>query len=131
MAHQINAGLNHGYKEEEVIEAVIRVLNPGLRLRSYLGCKFDLTLANLCKILRSHHQEKEATQDFLVCLLDLEQKILFASKEADSDLKYEPKLVQCLFSHSLLTGLRSDSIKLELTPRLQNTHVTDEELFEN
>ena len=67
----------------------------------------------------------------MVCLLDLEQKILFASKEADTDLKYEPKLVQCLLSHSLLTGLRSDSIKWELKPCLQNTHVTDEELFEN
>ena len=65
LAHQINAGLNYGYKEEEVIEAVIRALNPGLRLRSYLECKLDLTLANLCKILRSHYQEKEATPGLL------------------------------------------------------------------
>ena len=35
-----------------------------------------------------------------------------------------------MFLHSLLTGLRSDSIKLELKPCLQNTHVTDEKLFE-
>lgn len=65
LAHQINAGLNHGYKEEEVIEAVIRALNPGMRLRSYLECKLDLTFANLCKILRSHYQEKEATPGLL------------------------------------------------------------------
>lgn len=39
LAHQINAGLNHGYKEEEVTEAVIHVVNPGLRLRSYLEGK--------------------------------------------------------------------------------------------
>ena len=36
LAHQINAGLNRGYKEEDVIEAVIHAVNPGLRLRSYL-----------------------------------------------------------------------------------------------
>ena len=66
----------------------------------------------------------------MVRLLDLTQKVLFASQEADSDLKYYLKLVQCIFSHSLLTGLRSGSIKLELKPGLQNTHVTDEELFE-
>ena len=67
LAHQINAGLNRGYmyKEEEVIEAVIRALNLGLRLRSYLEGKPDLTFANLCKILRSHYQEKEATPGLL------------------------------------------------------------------
>ena len=149
MAHQIIARLNRGYKEEEVIEAVICAGNPGLRLRSDLEGKSDLTLGNLCKILRSHCQEKEATemyqllnsgvqeggetpQDFLVHFLDLKQKVLFASQEADSDLKYDPTLVQCMFSHSLPTSLQSDSIKInwKLKPCLQNTHVTDEELFE-
>lgn len=59
LAHQINARLNRGYKEKEVIEAVIRGVNPGLMIRSYLEGKPDLTLANLLKILRSHYQEKE------------------------------------------------------------------------
>ena len=66
----------------------------------------------------------------MVRLLDLKRKVLFASQEADSDLKYDLKLVQCMFLHSPLTGLRSDSIKLELKLCLQNTHVTDEEMFE-
>ena len=61
-AHQINAGLNRGYPEKEVTEAVIRAINPGLRLRSYLEGKPDLTLATLRKILRSHYQEKGATE---------------------------------------------------------------------
>ena len=58
LAHQIIAGLNRGYKEEEVIEAVIRAVNLGMRTRSYLEGKPHLTLANLRKILRSHYQEK-------------------------------------------------------------------------
>ena len=78
--------------------------------------KPDLELARLCKILRSHCQEKGATeiyqllssavqeagetlQDFLVRLLDLKQKVLFASQEAGSDLKYDPELVQYMFLH--------------------------------
>ena len=147
LAHQINAGLNHGYKEEEVTEAVIRGVNPGMRIRSYLEGKPHLTLANLRKIFRSRYQEKEVTEmyqllssgvqeggetprDFLVRLLDLKPKVLFASQEEDSDLKYDVKLVQCMFLHSLLTGLRSDGIILELKPCLQNTQVTDQELFE-
>ena len=147
LAHQIDAGLKRGYKEEEIIEAVIRAINPGLRLRSYLEGKLDLELARLRKVLRSHYQEKGATevyqllssavqkagetlQDFLVRLLDLKQKVLFASQETGSDLKYDPKLVQCMFLHSLLTGLRNDSIKMKIKPCLQNTQAEDEELFE-
>ena len=147
LAHQIDAGLSRGYKEEEIVEAVIRAINPGLRLRSYLEGKLDLELARLRKILRSHYQEKGATevyqllssavqeagetpQDFLIRLLDLKQKVLFVSQESGSDLKYDPKLVQCMFLHSLLTGLRNDSIKMEIKPSLQNTQVKDEEFFE-
>ena len=47
LVHQINAGLNGGYKEDEVTEAVIRAGNPGVRIRSYLEGKPYLTLANL------------------------------------------------------------------------------------
>ena len=35
-----------------------------------------------------------------------------------------------MFLHALLTGLRSDAIKAELRPYLQNPDTTDEELFE-
>ena len=62
LAHQINAGLNRGYKEEDVIEAVICAMNPGMRIRSYLEGKPHLTLENFRKILRSLHQEKEVTE---------------------------------------------------------------------
>ena len=106
-----------------------------------------LTLTTLRKILRPHHQEKGATemyqllssgvqeggetpQEFLLRLLDLKQKVLFASQGAGSNLKYDPKLVQSMVLHSLLTGLRSDRIKLEVKSYQQNTEVTDEELFE-
>ena len=72
----------------------------------------------------------ETPQDFLIRLLDLKQKVLFAPQEAGSDLKYDPRLVQCMFLHSLLIGLRNDSIKMETKPCLQNNQVEDEELFE-
>ena len=61
------------------------------------------------QLLSSAVQEAgETPQDFLVHLLDLKQKVLFASQEAESDLKYDPKLVQCMFLYSLLTGLQND-----------------------
>ncbi|CAH3183925.1 unnamed protein product [Porites evermanni] len=88
-----------------------------MRIRSYLEGKPHLTLANLRKIFRSRYQEKEVTE-------------MYQLLKEDSDLKYDVKLVQCMFLHSLLTGLRSDGIILELKPCLQNTQVTDQELFE-
>ena len=72
---------------------------------------------------------KESPQNFLVRALDLRQKVIFASQEAGSGLKYNPSLVQNMFLHALLTGLRSDAVKSEMRPYLQNPSTTDEELF--
>ncbi|XP_028971131.2 uncharacterized protein LOC117594385 isoform X1 [Esox lucius] len=62
--------------------------------------------------------------------MDLRQKILFASQEADSSLKYDPVLVQSLFMHTVLTGLQSDNIKGDLQPYLLQTDTSDELLLE-
>ena len=36
LTHQIEAAIRKGYKEIEVVEAVIKAVNPGIPLRSYL-----------------------------------------------------------------------------------------------
>ena len=111
LVRQIEGALRKGYKSVEVVDAVVRAINPGMRLRSYLEGLDDLTLPRLRRILRSHYQEKSATelyrqlstlvqepqespQIFLIRGLDTRQKILFASQELDTQLKYDPKLVQ-------------------------------------
>lgn len=93
LEHQIESGLRKGYSETEIVEAVINAMSPGLKLRSYLEGKFDLTLANLRQILRAHYAEKDATVlyqqltkavqgpnktplEFLIRVLDLRQKIV-------------------------------------------------------
>ena len=68
-------------------------INPGMRLKSYLEGMGDLTLSWLRRILRSHYQEKSATQLYqkvtgatgestklLIRALDSRQKIPFAPK---------------------------------------------------
>lgn len=147
LAHQIEIGLSRDYPECEIVDAVIRAISPGLQLRSYLEGKPNLTLPTLRRILRSHFQEKSATelykqltsecqgnketpQNFLMRVLDLRQKILFASQEAESGLKYDPALVQSMFLHTVLTGLQSDSIKVDMQPLLLDTKTTDEALLE-
>ena len=147
LARQIEGALQKGYKPLEVVDAVVRSINPGMRLRSYLEGLESLTLPRLRHILRSHYQEKSATelyrqlstlvqepqegsQSFLIRALDTRQKILFASKEADTQLKYDPALVQGMFLHAVDTGLQDEAIRTRLRPLLQNPAVQDEDLIQ-
>ena len=45
LAQQIESGLERGYPETEIIEAVIRAVGPGIALRSYLEATPGITLA--------------------------------------------------------------------------------------
>ena len=147
LIHQIDRGLVRGYHDEEIVDAIISAMAPGLTLRSYLEAKPELNLPVLRRLLRSHYREKEATelyhdltsavqdqkesaQDFLLRMLALRQKILFASQEADATFKYDATLVQGMFLHSLLTGLTSDSVRNDLKPLLQDVRTSDEVLLE-
>lgn len=62
--------------------------------------------------------------------MDLRQKILFASQEAESSLKYDPALVRSMFMHNVLTGLQNDNIKTDLQPYLLQPSTSDELLLE-
>ena len=73
---------------------------------------------------------KEKLQEFLIRLLDLKQKVLFASQETDSELKYDPTLVHSMFVHSFSLGLQNENIKIEMKPYLEKKTVSDEELLE-
>ena len=43
--HQIDSGLKRGYKESEIVDAVIRAISPHSSLRSYVETLCDLSLA--------------------------------------------------------------------------------------
>ena len=147
LARQIEGALQKGYKSQEVVDTVVRAINPGMRLRSYLEGLDSLTLPRLRRILRSHYQEKSATelyrqlstlvqepqegsQSFLIRALDTRQKILLASKEVDTQLKYDAGLVQGMFLHAVDTGLQDEAIRNRLRPLLQTSDVQDEELIQ-
>ena len=58
-------------------------------------------------------------------ILDTGQRILFASKEADTQLKYDPALVQGIFLYAVGTGLQDEAIRTRLRPFLQHLDVQD------
>ena len=95
LMRQIDVGLEKGYKEHEVIDAIIRAISLSLKLRSYLETMKEVTLSKLRQMLRAHYKQKsgpelfqevttmyqsprESPQNFLVRTLDLQQQVLFA-----------------------------------------------------
>ena len=143
--HQINATVSKGYAEGEIVEAVLRAINPGLRLRSYLENYPDLTLDTLKMILKSHYQEKDATelyqelentaqgktetaQSFVMRALDLRQRVIRASNESAEGLKNNKALVKNMFLHAVMKGLHNDNVRQDLKPHL-NSNTSDEELL--
>ena len=147
LANQIETGRLKGYSDRDIVHAVIRAIVPGSELRSYLEGRSKIPLPNLRRIIRSHYKERDATelfkqlsqlkqeaketpQAFLLRAFNIRQKVIFASQEVESKLRYEPQLVREMFRHTLVTGLRSESIKNELRPYLDDSETTDEVLFE-
>ena len=147
LAHQIENVKKKNYSDQEICEPTIKAISPGLNLRSYLEGKTDLTLPQLHRILRAHFSERDATelytelsnavqhssesvQNFVVHLMDIRQKVIFASQESESQLQYDPVLVQKLFLRAISTGLISYSIKADIDPYLNDINVSDEVLLE-
>ena len=62
LTHQIDSGIKRGYKETEIVDAVIRAISLHSSLRSYVETLKDLSLPKLRKILRVHYREKSAPE---------------------------------------------------------------------
>eukprot|EP00794_Sanderia_malayensis_P004194 gene4194-4753_t len=148
LIRQINSAISRGYSETEIIEAVIRAINPGNLLRGYLESMpmSDLNLPKSRRLLRSHYKEKsgselfqdlmnavqqpkEDTQAFLMRLLNIRQKVLFVAQESDSKLKANTELVQSVFLQTLESGVQNENIRTRLRPVLEKHDVADEEII--
>ncbi len=148
LTRQIDTGLKQGYTEQEIVDGVIRAINGGMVLRSYVETYKDLSLERLRKILRNHYDVKSATelyqslasicqgsketpQEFLMRALDLRQKILFSSTQDQSEdtLVYENDHIQKLFLRTVETGLQDENVRVRVRGYLRNPTISDEELI--
>ena len=147
LMHQIDSGLKRGYKESEIVDAVIRAISLHSSFGSYVETLCDLSLAKLRRILRVYYREKapsevyqqlatvcqqsndESPQQFLLRALDLRSKVNFASQESDCEFNYGPSLIQKTFAKSFETGLRDDILASNLRATLRTPGLTDEELM--
>ena len=97
-------------------------------LRSHFG---ELSATELYRLRTSAVQEsRETPQQFLVRVMDLRQKIIFASQESESEMNYHISLVQDMFIHALMTGFSDDNIKSDMKTFLSDKTVSDETLCE-
>ena len=146
LTHQIDSGIKRGYKETDIVDAVIRSIAPHSSLSSYVETLSDLNLGKSRKILRIHFREKtasdlyqnlsiicqkpkESPQQYLLRALDLRNKVLFASQESDSQFDYGSQLIQNTFLRAFETGLRDDILATNLRPILRKKDLSDKELM--
>ena len=72
---------------------------------------------------------KESVQQFLLRIMDARNKVVFDSKEADTDFNYGSQLIQNTFLKALETGIRDEYLTTSLRPILRKDGVSDEELM--
>lgn len=131
------------HKEEDIVFAIRRAVAAGTSLKTYIDSK-EMNLSSIMSFLRSYMKERSPTElfnklsqlsqdgedasKFLLDALELRQMILVSS-EAEGVIKYDPKLVQTIFLHTLSTGLKDDAIRNHMMPFLNLEDVADEVLI--
>lgn len=147
ICRQIDEGLKERFSEAEVLRGVLRVIKSG-NFKDMLMHKDDLTIDELKGFLQSHlggrsntelfqelmctkQNDNETPQQFLYRVIGLKQKILFASKYADTEVKYNVNTVQDIFLHTIYQGLshKHNDIRRELKPLLSDSSVSDETIL--
>ncbi len=143
---QIDSAVKSGHRESEIVEGVIKAVSPSLKLRSFLEGKPDLTFLSIKRILRAYFQEKSSTElytelnqaaqqpkesptEFLMRVLDLKQRVLFASEEEDTGIKYDKTIVEALMLRTFSTGLADESVRQQMKSSLEKDP-SDEQLIE-
>uniref|UniRef100_A0A3B1J7S5 ribonuclease H n=1 Tax=Astyanax mexicanus TaxID=7994 RepID=A0A3B1J7S5_ASTMX len=147
LSKQIDEGLKANHTEIEIIQGVLRVIKPG-QFKDMLINKADLTVAEIKSFLQSHLGEKSSTelfqelmstrqyehetpQQFLYRLIGLKQKVMFVSKQANTDIEYEPQNIQNVFLRTIYQGIapKYSDVRNELKPLLSDPTVSDEILL--
>lgn len=143
---QIDEAIREGFTEAEIIRGILRIIKPGA-FKDMLTNKDEITICELKGFLRSHLGEKASTelfqelmcakqneqeppQQFVYRMIGLKRRILFQSKQTNIDIRYDPKIVQEVFLHTIYQGLGSKhtDVRQQLRPLLLNHQVTDEDI---
>ncbi|XP_038128754.1 uncharacterized protein LOC119774984 [Cyprinodon tularosa] len=147
ICRQIDDGVKDQFSDAEILRGILRVIKPG-HFKDMLMHKDDLTIDEMKCFLQSHlggqsntelfqelmctkQNDSETPQQFLYRVIGLKQKILFASKHADTEVKYNSNTVKDIFLHTIYQGLsqKHNDIRRELKTLLSDSSVSDEEIL--
>ena len=143
---QVKEGKSRGYRDEDIINAIINAVSPNIHLRTVLESSPCLTLSKINVFLHSHFLEKNTTDlcqtlscltqdgsetaiDFVYKAMSLRQRIVLASKTPGAEISYDAGLVQKIFLKTVETGLKSTTVVNEVRPLLRQSGISDEELI--
>ena len=93
LVRQIEDALQKGGEPQEVVDAAVRAINPGTRLRCYLEGLSDLTLPRLKRILLTHFQEKSVSDLYSKLSPLIQEPILEKVDVRDEDLIQQMNVV--------------------------------------
>lgn len=149
VCRQIDDGVKENFSEAELVRGILRAIKPG-NFKEMIMNKEDMTVEELKKFLQSHLGEKSSTelfqelmcakqmetetpQQFLYRVIGLKQKILFAIKQSNTDVRYSPATIQDVFLHTVYQGLghKYKDVRSELKPLLADHSITDEAIVRN
>ena len=149
VCRQMDEGLKENFGDPEIVRGVLRIIKPG-NFKDMLMNKEDMTVAELKGFLQSHLGEKSSTelfqelmcakqnehetpQQFLYRVIGLKQRILFTSRQAETEIKCSPETVQGVFLHTVYQGIghKHNDIRRELKPLLSDSTVTDETILKH
>lgn len=149
VCRQIDDGVKENFSEAELVRGILRVIKPG-NFKEMIMNKEDMTVEELKRFLQSHLGDKSSTalfqelmcakqmetetpQQFLYRVIGLKQKILFAIKQSNTDVRYSPATIQDVFLHTVYQGLghKYKDVRSELKPLLADHSITDEAIVRN
>ena len=143
--HQIKQARMTSYTDQEVINAVISSMVPGLTLRTVLETTPNLTLDRLTQFLEAYYKQKnahdlctrmtnmlqfleESVYAFVMWCLEVRQKILLVSAKS-CDLSYFPGFINKLFLRAIERGVSNPFVVHEIKPLLRSENVFVEALL--
>ena len=110
-----------GYTKDEIVSSIMRIMHSGLRLKSILEMKSNLTVSTLMGYLQHHHKEKSSTDvfahltsitqmsneallDFISRCIKIREKLFLTSKTS-GEIEYDEVLISYLSLISVERGI--------------------------
>ena len=129
-----------GYTTAEIVAAVMKACPAGSSFSTLLTGKFDIENDDFFKLLRSHFKEKDSSgvlqemlnlyqlpgqdaHEFCCMAMALRDRIQVLSE--DEGTPWQPEVLTSRMYHTIFTGLKQNSIRMELHTQLKAANMED------